>query len=135
VLFRKPTSLTAALAQQRAKTVVAVAESTGSAEIAQWPADIRRRAFFSARTPYIEHLAQIDSVIGRILEPGAAAPGESVNNARARELLRESLRAIGYSPDQVGAATGALRDLASERRLNLIVDISYAYLDPRVRLD
>ena len=122
MLFSAPISFREALDSRKVKALMPTVSSSN--ELARLGPEILERATFSARTSSIEHLAQIEKVIGRILTPGQAAPGESVNNARARELLRESLAGIGYSPEDVGAAPGSLRDLASERRLNLIVDMN-----------
>lgn len=133
MLFSSPVSFEEALASRRVKALMPTTAS--SYDLARLAPEIRERAIFSARTASARHLANINATVMRVLDPGyvydprtgekrPAGPGESVNEARARELLRDSLRSIGYSPDQVGAAPGSLRDLGSERRLNLIVDMN-----------
>jgi len=121
--FDRPVQFRQAL---EAREVKAALPTTGSsAELSRLAPEIRERALFSARTTDASHLAKIDSVVRSILS-ASGGPGERVNEARARELLRESLQRIGYSPDQVGAAPGSLRDLGSMMRLNTIIDTNVA---------
>jgi hypothetical protein len=128
MLFSKPISITDALKTQRAKTVVAVAESIGSADIKEWPAEIRRRSFFSARTPFAEYLQDTSSLIQRLIQPDIRGdlpdsrplqPGDSVNPATVRAAMKAHLQSIGYQPDPSKA--GTLQDLSSDRRINLII--------------
>lgn len=122
MIFFEPIPFREALESRAVKALLPTDAS--AAELAQLAPEILERATFSARTANASHLARIDSVIRAILDPDGAGPGQSVNTARARELLTQSLKSIGYSPDQVGAAAGSLRDLGSEQRLNLIVDMN-----------
>jgi hypothetical protein len=55
-------------------------------------------------------------------ERRSAAPGEYVNEVRAREILRASLQSIGYDPADINAVPGSLKDLASTARLRVIID-------------
>jgi hypothetical protein len=135
MLFSAPVSFDDALASRRVKAILPTTGS--SADLARLAPAIRERAAFSARTVSAQHLARINDVIDRILDPDHVTdpvtgqrrpvqPGERVNEARGRELLRESLRSIGYSPSDVGARPGTLQDLGSERRLNTIIDTNVA---------
>lgn len=78
-----------------------------------WAAEIRRRAFFSARTAEADYLK-------RLREICAAVADGRMDNATARMLLRAKLDEVGYDPEAAGD-TG-LRNLASRRRLDLILD-------------
>ena len=120
MLFAAPVSFREALESRKVKALL---PTTGSArDLARLAPEIRERATFSARTASAQHLAAIDETIGKMLAPEALGPGESVNPARAREILRQSLAAIGYEPDP--AERGGLKDLGSTKRLNLIVDMN-----------
>jgi hypothetical protein len=122
--FTSPTPFREALLSQEVRSLL---PTTGSAaDLARLGPDILKRAVFSARTSSAAHLSRIQDVVMSILRPGGPA-GSQVNEARARELLRDSLARIGYQPSDVGAAAGSLRDLGSERRLNLIVDMQVGF--------
>jgi hypothetical protein len=87
--------------------------------------DFSRRSVFSARTTSGEYLKILKDVIA------AVAKGE-MDKPLARLTLKRALQALGYTPatgfpdDPAGtvppAMEGSLRDLASDRRLNLIID-------------
>lgn len=79
---------------------------------AKWPAEIRRRAFFSARTASAAYLDRLRSLCAEV------AAGE-IDNATARKALIGFLDAAGYAP---GPDDTGLRNLASRRRLDLILD-------------
>jgi len=96
--------------------------NASAADLATLAPEIRQRALFSARTESAAHLQRIRDTVRAILQP-SSEPGAGVNDARGRELLRDSLREIGYQPDSVGAAPGSLRDLGSRQRLQLILDM------------
>jgi hypothetical protein len=120
-MLSSPTPFQAALDHLRSRSLLPVGEDTGSAELNRIPAALRARATFSARTRHTEHLAAIQGITDRLLDSASRAPADRVSLPEARQLLRASLQRLGYSPDQVGAAPGTLRDLASTRRLNLII--------------
>jgi len=131
MLLSSPMPFEEALESRRAKTLLPT--SASSAELAQIPAELRERSFFSARTASAAHLARTDTLINRILEPGyiadpdtgerrPALPGEYMNEARARQIMRASLQSIGYDPADIGAVPGSLKDLASFNRIHLILD-------------
>lgn len=89
---------------------------------AQWSADIRRRALYSAKTTEIGYLSRLQKVLVKVAE------GE-INQADARLALLNQLDALGYDPE-AGGFPGARRDtpdrgiqdLSGRRRLNLIID-------------
>lgn len=92
---------------------------------------IRKRAVFSARVPDARHLAELDRVIAMILDPDKGpdgetrAPGQYMNETRARLLLRESLERIGYVPEP--GTEGGLKDLSSEQRIRVQLDIPVSF--------
>jgi len=130
MLHRKPAIFTEAIEAAQARRLL---PSTGSAlDLAALPAEIRERAVFSARTTHASHLSLIQDVTTRILDPDRVPdpdtgtprprrPGEYMDPAKARALLRTSLASLGYDPADIGAAPGSLKDLASTRRLDLII--------------
>ena len=73
-------------------------------------ADIRQRAFFSARMTSLTYLKQLQTIVG------AFAEGK-INAADARWRCQQALRALGL--DNGGHA---LTDHGSARRLNLVID-------------
>ncbi len=84
-----------------------------SAEIrAQWAAELRRRALFSARTMEAGYLERMQTILAQV------AAGQ-LDDATARLRLLQALEAIGYEPDP--QERNKLVDLASARRLQLIV--------------
>jgi len=131
MLFDQPIPFAEALASRRLKALLPTTAS--SRDLARLPAEIRERAMFSARTASASHLARIDSIVNQILDPKTvydpatgqtrpARPGEHMSEPRAREIIRASLRSIGYDPADIDAAPGSLKDLASERRIRVILD-------------
>ncbi len=78
-----------------------------------WAAEIRRRAFFSARTTEADYLRRLREICA------AVADGE-MDNATARKLLRAKLDEVGYDPQAEGDE--GIQNLASRRRLDLILD-------------
>jgi hypothetical protein len=100
----------------------------GSAEIREMTLRLKERVFFSARTANLQYLQELKKLVDR------AVKGEGINNdlAQLRVEARRLLAKLGYDPAQgfpgdeaLGippAAAGSLRDLSSEKRLNLILD-------------
>lgn len=115
---------TPAASFQSAKTILPVPESVGSAELAELPASLRQRLFFSARTPFAQYLTDTNDLLKRLLQPEAATPGTSVNPAIIRGEMKKALSALGYQPDP--AKRGTLQDLSSDRRTNLIIQMQTA---------
>ena len=78
-----------------------------------WAAEIRRGAFYSARTAEADYLK-------RLREICAAVADGRMDNATARMLLRAKLDEVGYDPEEAGDE--GIQNLASRRRLDLILD-------------
>ena len=117
-----PIPISDALRLQQAKSILPLPPEIGSALIQdQLPASLRQRLFFSARTPYAQYLSETDNLLKRLLQPDAAAPGESINPAIIRGEMKKQLAALGYQPDP--ALRGTLQDLSSDRRTNLIIQM------------
>jgi hypothetical protein len=99
----------------------------GSREIAEVPEVLKSRAVFSARTTNARYLAELKARVERYL-----AAGYKGDKATLRVELKRELRRLGYSPlsgfpgdEGLGippAEPGSLRDLSSDRRINLILD-------------
>jgi polyhydroxyalkanoate synthesis regulator phasin len=98
--------------------------SLGTAELRELGARILARAVFTARGSNAIFVSKLKEVIDQL------AAGE-INEASARKVLIETLRAVGYTPEggfpdaPAGevppALEGTLQDLSSGRRLDLIV--------------
>lgn len=89
---------------------------------AQWSADIRRRALYSAKTTEIGYLSRLQTVLAKVAEG-------QLNQADARLALLNQLDALGYDPEaggfpgrQSGDPDRGLQDLSGKRRLDLIID-------------
>ena len=130
MLFSSPVPWEEAVASRTVRELLPT--SLSSQEIATLPAEIRERAMFSARVPYVNHLAKLDRIIDMIVNPefredesGAMRPtkaGEYMNEALARKLLRDSLDEEGYAPTE--GEEGSLTDLSSEKRIHLQVQMN-----------
>lgn len=102
--------------------------SLSAQETADLAAQMESRAFWSARTTHAAYLAELKKLVERYVS------GEGYENdlASLRLEARRLLTAYGYGAEKgfpgdaargVPSATpGTLRDLSSERRLNLIFD-------------
>ena len=135
MIFSKPTPLTDALRHTLAKKALALSPDIGSEEIQKHiPAAIRDRAFFSARTPYLDYLADTQRDIIRAVQPDTivepdgstrpARPGESLSGAEIRSRMKRRLAALSYKAP--AEEEGTLTDLSSDRRLNLIINTQLA---------
>lgn len=121
MITKTPIPFKAALQAARSRGLLPVSEDTGSAELAQIPPKLRARAVFSARTRHVDHLAVIQGLTDRLLDSESLPPEKRVSVPEARQILRASLQRLGYDPADVDARPGSLKDLASTRRLNLIL--------------
>lgn len=98
--------------------------SANTYDLEQLPADIRERAFFSARVVNADILQQAYDLITRGVSGGPRdaagndAPGSSVNMATFRAQMKNYLQSIDYRPES--GSEGTLTDLSSEKRLELI---------------
>lgn len=92
---------------------------------------IRKRAVFSARVESSRHLTLLDNIIQMVLDPEhnpdgtPRQPGQYMNEARARMLLREHLERIGYRP--APDDEGGLKDLRSEQRVRAQLDYPVSF--------
>lgn len=131
MIFRKPATFAEALQSRRMKAILPT--SASAQQLGLLDADLRERATFSARTTSARHLAEIDRVVNRVVDPDFVVDpvtgvrrqrraGEYMSKAAARQELRGSLLKIGYDPDDIDAVPGSLKDLGSYDRLNLIVE-------------
>lgn len=98
--------------------------SAGTFALDRLPADIRERAFFSARVVNADILQQAYDLITRGVSGGTRdasvnyVPGSSVNLATFRKEMKDYLDSISYKPD--AGDEGTLKDLTTDKRLELI---------------
>jgi hypothetical protein len=129
MIFREPVPFEEALQHELVKRVLPTSASAD--ELSLLAPEIRRRARFSARVQDTRILARMDTLLRQATEPqvvvdpatGArrpAARGEYMDQATFRLRIKETLRAIGYEP-QEGEA-GTIKDLLSRRRQDVIFD-------------
>ncbi|MCX6994132.1 MAG: hypothetical protein NT011_13460 [Kiritimatiellaeota bacterium] len=114
MLFTSPIPFREALDFLRQKVLLPT--SASSAQLAELPAQILARAQFSARTMNAGHLQTIQDVIDKILQG-------KTDSATARLNLKESLKAISYDPYAEPGVAGTIKDLSSDPRLNLIIQM------------
>jgi hypothetical protein len=119
MIFTRPLPFEEAIESRRAKAMLPTALSSRALD-ALAP-ELREQAFFSARTNSLQHLSRIDGILGKMIDP-TGKRGDSWDASRARMAIRESLQQIGYNPADINAVPGSLKDLGSERRINLILD-------------
>lgn len=129
-ILQTPATFAEALADRDLRALLPT--SLSSDQIMSLDPAIRKRAVFSARVTDARHLTVLDNIIGMILDPERnpdgtpRQPGQYMNEARARTLLREHLERIGYQPAEDEA--GGIKDLRSEERIRAQLDypISFA---------
>ena len=98
--------------------------SAGTYGIAQLPADIRERSFFSARVMHAQTLqrakALLDTAIagGKSDSDGNYIPGSYMDLPTFRLKMKEYLDSISYQPAE--GQEGTLKDLTSDPRLEVI---------------
>jgi len=98
--------------------------SGGTYDLSQLPADVRERAFFSARVVNADILQQAYDLISRGVgggsrdDAGNYVPGSSVNLATFRLEMKDYLKSISYQPE--AGEEGTLKDLTSDKRLQVI---------------
>lgn len=119
MLFTRPLPFEEAIESRRAKALLPT--SLSSRELDALAPELREQSLYSARTNSLQHLSRIDSIIGKMVDP-TGERGDSWDPSRARIAIRESLEQIGYDPADINAIPGSLKDLGSERRINLILD-------------
>ncbi len=105
--------------------------SLTSEEIMALDPMIRKHGVFSAKVEDARHLTVLDNIIGMVLDPehnpdgSKRQPGQYMNEARARELLRAHLEQIGYQPAEGEA--GGIKDLRSEARIRMQIDYPVSF--------
>ena len=80
-----------------------------------WPADIRRRSFFSARTTEIRYLEKLRAICAKY-------SNGKYNRADARLALGEQMQAMGTGAPELTGTEGGIAERGSIARLNLILD-------------
>jgi hypothetical protein len=111
-------------ALQRLQEQSLLPTSAGTYDLEQLPADLRERAFFSARVVNADILQQAYELVTRGVGGGARdangnyVPGSSVNLATFRLEMKNYLQSISYQPDP--DQEGTLKDLSSDKRLEVI---------------
>jgi len=127
MIFSKPTTFAEAMAYLNRKAIL---PTTGSSlDLQKLPSDIRNRSLFSARTAYVSHLSTLDSVLAGIIAPPDTTapdymPGAYMNPAKAKMILRQSLQGLGYDPAKADVTPGSLKDLSSDRRIDLMIEMN-----------
>lgn len=119
MLFNRPLPFKEAIESRRAKALLPT--SLSSRELDAIAPDVLEQSFFSARTNSLQHISRIDAILGKMIDP-TGERGDSWDASRARIAIRDSLQQIGYDPADINAIPGSLKDLGSERRINLILD-------------
>lgn len=124
-----PITFTDALADRAVRYLLP--NSLSSDELMQLDPLIRKRGQFSARVDSSRHLTVLDNITQMILDPehnpdgSARQPGQYMNEARARSLLRAHLEQLGYEP--IPGTEGGIKDLRSTRRIRIQLDYSVAF--------
>jgi hypothetical protein len=127
MLFSSPVQFQEALDSLRARALLPT--SASSAQLAELPAQIRSRSIFSARTINAGYLQEMKNLTDQLLQGGRYTPvgdyipGSYMEPATMRLKLKEALKSISYDPAQIGAEFGTLKDLGSDPRLNLIIQM------------
>lgn len=109
--------------------------SLSAAELEQIDSSLLRGASFSARVTKADFVGRAVDLVNQIVDP-LLHPQESgayMNKAKARELLKEALSAMGYDATAEGVVPGSLRDLSSDGRLNLIIDTNAEMISAQAR--
>jgi hypothetical protein len=123
--FTTPTPWPEALRRLQAQDLLPTTLTTD--ELAQLPAALRERAFFSARVTNADFLQQAKDLITRAtsagdrLPDGSYKPGSYMNLPTFRLEMKNLLSSLGYQPDP-SEARGGLQDLSSDPRLQVIFD-------------
>lgn len=99
----------------------------GTADLRELETALKERAVFSARTTHADYLQALRKAINQLIDGGYGG-----TQAELRAALKQMLAQLGYDPvtgfpgdEELGippAEPGSLRDLSSDRRINLILD-------------
>jgi hypothetical protein len=124
MILTTPISFTQAL--KRHDTRVLFPTRMKTSELQQLGAEVLRESLFSAQVLYTSHLEQLGDVVRRTLDPirTARANGtlvtEGINLAKSKEIMKDSLQALGYLPS--ADERGTILDLSSDARIELQVN-------------
>ncbi|MDD2241139.1 MAG: hypothetical protein PHI93_10870 [Kiritimatiellae bacterium] len=124
-----PVTFAEALADRDVRSLLP--NSLTSRELQELAPSIRNRANFSARVESSRHLTVLDNITRMILDPDQnpdgtpRAPGQYMNEARARSLLRDHLDQLGYTPDPADINT--IKDLRSTQRIRLQLEMPVSF--------
>lgn len=128
MLFSAPIPFRQALDFLRQKVLLPT--SASSAQLAELPAQILARAQFSAKTTNASYLQVIQDLTDQLLtagrhdpESGAYIPGSYMEPATMRLKLKEALKEISYDPYAEPGVAGSIKDLSSDPRINLIIQM------------
>ena len=121
-MFTKPIPFQDAIAALAKRGILPL--SANSAQISGLPPALLDEAMFSSKVSDARVLQAIFDRVAAILHPEGAAPGQSMDTARAREEIRQLLKSIGYAPE--AGKEGSIEDLTSQARLDLVVNQNVA---------
>ena len=105
--------------------------SLNSNQLMELDPAIRNRAAFSAKVDSTRHLTVLDNISSMIIDPehnpdgSQRQPGQYMNEARARALLRAHLEQLGYEP--APGDEGTIKDLRSTRRIRLQIEMPVSF--------
>lgn len=122
--FFSPSPLREALQRLHGQTLMPT--SAGTYGLDQLPAEIRERAFFSARVTNADTLQRAYDLISRGVgsgahdEAGNYVPGSYMDLPTFRAEMKDYLASIDYQPQE--GQEGSLKDLSSDARLQVIYD-------------
>jgi hypothetical protein len=124
-----PVTFTEALQDRDVRALLPT--SLTSEEIMALDPMIRKHGVFSAKVEDARHLTVLDNIIAMVLDPernpdgSKRQPGQYMNEARARELLRANLEQLGYEPAE--GEEGGIKDLRSEQRIRMQLDYPVSF--------
>lgn len=128
MIFAAPIAFEEAVRNRAARQLLPTTLTTR--ELQQLPAELRRRAVFSATVTKADHLQRLNDLVAKIsgglTESGevAGAPGarrsRMISIPEAKAQLAEYLRSTGYMAEPGKA--GSLQDLMSDARLQVQVE-------------
>jgi len=116
MILKKPAKFDEAITAMKRRDLLPT--SLDSAALSKLDAGIRRYSTFSSKVTNGRFLQEVADTVTRIIEPTHEA-GSYMDKPRAREVLREFLQSIGYTPEE--GTAGTLQDLSSDARIDLIV--------------
>lgn len=117
MILAKPVPFDTAIRFARAKRVMPT--GLNSAQLRELDSDLKRRAWFSAATPYTGYLSRMGE-LATVMAGGLEEEGRMISPAEAAAQLKEYLGSLGYRPGENEA--GTIKDLSSFKRRHLIVE-------------